>query len=70
MSSNIQTGSIRIIIDHTYVGDNLRGQGVRALLVEKAVDYAREKKLKVVPLCPFAKKEFAVHSEYKDVLAN
>lgn len=66
----VPTGPKLIIIDHTHVGDHLRGQGVGALLVKKAVDYARENELKIVPLCPFAKREFSVHEEYHDVLAS
>jgi hypothetical protein len=27
-------------------------------LVKKAVDYAREKQIKIMPLCPFAKSVF------------
>lgn len=66
----VPAGSTRIIIDHTHVGDNLRGQGVGAMLVERAVEYARDENLMIVPLCPFAKREFSVHPEYGDVLAN
>ncbi len=65
----VPTGHTRIIVDHTHVGDRLRGQGVGEALVKKVIDYAREEKLMVVPLCPFAKKQFQVHPEYQDVLA-
>ncbi len=66
----VPTSPTLIIIDHTHVSESLRGQGVGALLVKKTVEYARENNLKIVPVCPFAKKEFSEHSEYKDVLAN
>lgn len=56
------------IIDHTWVDDSLRGQGVAAKLVEAVVNDAREKGYKILPLCPFAKSEFERKSEYADVL--
>ena len=49
-------GESLIIIDHTYVDDAFRGQGIAALLVAEAVTFAREHQKKVMPLCPFAKK--------------
>lgn len=62
-------GSFKII-DHTWVDDSLRGQGVAAKLVKRVVDDAREKGYKVLPLCPFAKGEFDKKTEYHDVLKN
>lgn len=56
------------IIDHTYVNDALRGNGYASKLVEKIIENAREANVKIVPLCPYAKKEFAKHPEYSDVL--
>ncbi len=34
----------------------------------KAVAFAREKNIKIIPLCPFAKKVFDKTPEYSDVL--
>lgn len=48
----------RIMIDHTEVDDSLKGQGAGKLLVAKAVDFARVKNIRIVPLCPFAKAVF------------
>ncbi len=61
-------GNDRIIIDHTEVGDSLRGQGVGYKLVEAAVNFARDKQIKILPLCPFAKSVFDKNSKYADVL--
>lgn len=61
-------GSDKIIIDHTEVGDSLRGKGIGYKLVEAAVGFFREKNLKVIPLCPFAKSVFDKTPDYKDVL--
>ena len=63
-----QAGESLIIIDHTYVDDAFRGQGIAALLVAEAVTFAREHQKKVMPLCPFAKKEFDTKKEYQDLL--
>ena len=64
----VRSGDTRIIIDHTEVGDELRGQGAGKKLVEAAVHMARENKLKILPLCPFAKSVFERTPEFRDVL--
>ncbi|HLO55361.1 MAG TPA: GNAT family N-acetyltransferase [Saprospiraceae bacterium] len=64
----VWTGAERIIIDHTEVDDALRGQSAGKQLVAKAVEFAREKSLKIIPLCPFAKSVFDKVAEYRDVL--
>lgn len=61
-------GDSMIIIDHTYVDDKYRGQGIAEKLVSLVVSYAREHHKKVIPLCPFAKKEFDRKKEYQDIL--
>lgn len=65
----VPTDSKVINIDHTYVSESLRGDGVGEMLVEKVVDYAREKDLQVKATCPFAKEEIENHPEFEDVLA-
>lgn len=62
-------GKDKIIIDHTEVGDSLRGQGVGYKLVEASVNFMRVKGIKAIPLCPFAKAVFTKRTEYSDVLA-
>lgn len=64
----VWAGSDRIIIDHTDVNAALKGQGVGKQMVTKAVEFAREKGLKIVPLCPFAKSFFDKVKEFSDVL--
>lgn len=58
-----------INVDHTYVSDQLRGQGVAGKLVDTVVAYAREHDLKIEPTCPYVKKKMENASEYEDVLA-
>ncbi|GFZ85633.1 N-acetyltransferase [Aquaticitalea lipolytica] len=62
-------GSDKIIIDHTEVSEKLKGQGVGYKLVEAAVEFMRDKGLKVIPLCPFAAAVFKKKHEYSDRLA-
>ncbi len=63
----VMSTAVLMIIDHTEVSPTLKGQGVGARLVRAGVDLAREKHFKIVPLCPFAKREFERHTEYADV---
>ena len=58
----------KLIIDHTWVDPKLRNQGIGERLVKAAVAYARETKLKLIPLCTFAQSVFDENSDYKDVL--
>ena len=61
-------GPHKIIIDHTEVNPVHNGKNFGKRMVEKAVSFAREKNLKILPLCPFAKKVFDKTPEYNDVL--
>jgi predicted GNAT family acetyltransferase len=49
------------------VNPALNGNGVGKQLVMAAVHYAREKQLKIMPLCPFAKSVFDKTPEIRDV---
>lgn len=57
-----------ISIDHTFVDPSLRGQGIAGRLVKLVVDHARRHRLKIEPLCTFARAEFQRRPEYADVL--
>ncbi|MBQ3391259.1 MAG: N-acetyltransferase [Clostridia bacterium] len=56
------------MIDHTFVDESLRGQGVGDRLLELAVAQLREQGLKIHPTCPFAVKWFEKHPEYAELL--
>lgn len=64
----VWAGTDRIIIDHTGVGEILKGQGAGKLMLAEAVKFVRSKGIKIVPLCPFAKSVFDKTPEYNDVL--
>ena len=57
-----------IIIDHTEVEPAFEGRGVGKELLYKIVDMAREKNIKIIPLCPFAASMFKRMEDIKDVL--
>ena len=61
-------GPNKIIIDHTEVNEGNNGKGYGKKMVAKAVEFAREKNIKIIPLCPFAKKVFDKTLEFGDVL--
>ena len=61
-------GHDKFIIDHTWVDESLRGQHVGRYLLDEAVKFAREKGVKIIPLCPFAKSVFDKDPEIRDVL--
>ena len=57
-----------MIIDHTFVEPEYRGQKLSEKLVLNGVELARREGKKIIPLCPYAKKEFERKPEYQDVL--
>jgi predicted GNAT family acetyltransferase len=61
-------GEDKFIIDHTEVHPEFNGTGVGKKLVLEAVDYARNKNVKIMPLCPFAKSVFDRTEAFQDVL--
>ncbi len=64
----VWVGSDKIIIDHTAVNEILKGKGIGKQMVVKAVNFAREKGIKIIPLCPFAKSVLNKEDEFGDVL--
>jgi len=58
----------KMVIEHTEVDDELRGQDVGYHLVEAAVEHARQHNIKITVWCPFAKKVFDKKPDWHDVL--
>ena len=58
-----------IVADHTWVDNSLRGQGVARQLLDVLVAFAREKQLKIVPVCSYVKTAFETDTQYADVVA-
>ncbi|WP_294820897.1 GNAT family N-acetyltransferase [uncultured Flavobacterium sp.] len=57
-----------IIIDHTEVAPEFNGRSIGRDMLYKIVAMAREKNIKIIPLCPFAAAMFRKTDEIKDVL--
>ena len=57
-----------IILPHTLVPEAFEGKGVGGALAKTALAYAREHKLKVIPLCPFIAGYITKHPEWHDIV--
>lgn len=64
----VWAGEDKFIIEHTEVSDALRGKNAGKQLVARAVEFAREKKVRIIPLCPFANAIIRKTPEYADIL--
>ncbi|WP_338378417.1 GNAT family N-acetyltransferase [uncultured Flavobacterium sp.] len=61
-------GDDKIIIDHTEVNEGNNGKGFGKMMLTKAVEFAREKNIKIIPLCPFVKSVINKTEEFQDIL--
>jgi predicted GNAT family acetyltransferase len=58
----------KIIFTHTEVPPAHEGRGIGSLLVRTALESARERGLKVIPICPFFAAYIKKHAEEQDLL--
>lgn len=56
------------VIDHTFVDESLRGQGVADQLLSAAAGHIRKSGLKAKPTCSYAVRWFSKHPEQSDLL--
>lgn len=56
-----------VTITHTYVSENMRGQGIAEKLLNKVIEYAISKGKKILPVCSYAKKKLS-KEEYKGLI--
>src|SRR5678815_2644317 len=56
-----------ITLIHTEVPPALEGRGYGGALARAALEYARDKHLRVVPRCPFVRAYLERHPEYADL---
>ncbi len=54
----------------TYTPEHKRGRGYGRILVEEAIRYAREKDLKIVPICSYSIYYFLKNPDKRDILAD
>lgn len=64
----VWAGTAKFIIDHTEVYEAFGGKGYGNQLVMRGVDYAREKEVKILPLCPYAKKIMERDEDLRDMI--
>lgn len=57
-----------IAVEHTVVEEAFRGQGIALELVRAVTRFARERGLKIIPVCPYAEKVLLRDKVYADVL--
>ncbi len=60
----------KIIFTHTEVPEELAGRGIAQKLVTTALDHARKRKLRVVPLCSNVATYIERHPEYRDLVSD
>jgi predicted GNAT family acetyltransferase len=61
-------GMTTLIINHTEVYPEFEHRGNGLALVQAVVEFARKRKINIIPKCSFAKAMFKEHREWKDVL--
>ena len=62
-------GTTKWVIAHTGVRPAYNGRGIAKRLVECVIAAARERGVRIVPLCTYAKHMMCGQDDYKDVLA-
>jgi predicted GNAT family acetyltransferase len=60
-------GDNTLVIDHTFVAPEMRGQKLAEDLVKRVVGLARETGQKIVPACSYASAQFKRNKDYEDV---
>lgn len=58
----------KIMFTHTEVPEAHGGQGLGTKLIRFALDAARERELKVIPICPFFAAYMQSHADVQDLL--
>jgi predicted GNAT family acetyltransferase len=58
----------RLHLDHTEVPPTRQHHGVAALLAKTALDFARDRGLKVIPRCPYVVAYLKEHPEFHSLL--
>lgn len=59
-----------IVVTHTVVDPELRGQGIAGKLVEEVIEFAKSENRKIIPICSYVLDYFQKHPEHEDLLAD
>lgn len=57
-----------VVLEHTFVPEEMRGRGVAAALVRVALNEARQRQWKVVPRCSYVARFIERHQEFADLV--
>lgn len=68
--SDTMTSNNTVNINHTFVDNSLRGQGVAGQLMVAVAKKLREENKKAILTCSYAISWFEKNDEYSDILAN
>lgn len=63
---HLQPGLIELV--HTEINDEFEGRGLGSRLISFALDDARERRLAVLPSCPFVNDYIQRHRQYADLV--
>ena len=63
-------GKNKFVIDHTETYKGFEGKGYAKQLVNNAVEFAREKGVKIIPLCQYAKTVLVRNPDFNDIIYN
>ncbi|HVX99341.1 MAG TPA: GNAT family N-acetyltransferase [Pseudorhodoplanes sp.] len=66
--ANYERNGEIVSIIHTETPAALRGRGIGSRLIEGVMTLLRQQRLKVRPLCGFARRVIAQHPEYRDLV--
>jgi uncharacterized protein len=66
LTYRLKPGSIVFV--HTGVPEKLQGQGIAGKLAAAGLEFARQKGLTVIPLCPFVAGYVKKHQQYLDLV--
>lgn len=61
-------GDRTLDLRHTYVPDQDRGQGIAGSLVKRALEYASQNDLRIIPTCPFVRTWLAENPRFRHLV--
>ena len=57
-----------IIMTHVGVHPDHRGKGIAGKITQSALEYAKEKSLRVIPMCPYVAAYIRRHPKYAELM--
>ena len=57
----------QLVVDHTYVNPEYRGQNLGMILLNAMVNHAEKVNKMIIPLCPYVEKVFSRSKDYDHI---